>query len=145
MILTAREPRPDDAAAFVARPADARECENAGTTVAEAIEQSVASSLFVQVVEIDGETAAIWGYGCASLTSGTALGWLLTTPVVDRYPVLFAKVSRRAVAFILARFPKVIVHVDIEHLRARAWLRWLGFKVLAPAEPAGFIFMGRER
>lgn len=144
-ILSARVAVPADAEGFEARPADRLECENYGLTVCEAVKMSIENSIFAHTVEVDGEVAGIWGYGSYSLTNGTALGWLLTTPVVDRYPKLFVKTSKVIIAYILERYPRILVLVDENHAKAIAWLNHLGFQLYAAGPKPGFIYMEKVR
>lgn len=143
-ILSGRCATLGDAERFIARPADQRECENYGLTVVEAIKMSLANSVVAHTVEVDGEVAAMWGYGAASLLSNVAVGWLMTTPVVDRHPKLFIQISRKVVTLILERYPVLRVLVDKQHEKAIAWLRFLGFDYFAEAIP-GFIYMQKVR
>lgn len=146
MILSARPAVLADAETFEARPADARECENYGLTVCEAIKMSINGSVLAHVVEVDDEVAAIWGYGAPSFAGGgTALGWLLTTKVVDRHPKLFVKSSKKIVEYILERYPRLLVLVDKEHTKALAWLRHLGFRPGGEGDKPGFVYMEKVR
>lgn len=144
-ILNARLASEADAEVFQARPADRLECENYGLTVCEAIKMSLENSVFAHTVEVDGEVAGMWGYGSYSLTSGVALGWLMTTSVVDRYPKLFIKTSRTIVSYILERYPILRVLVDERHEKAITWLRFLGFEYFGLDDRSGFIYMQKVR
>lgn len=69
---------------------------------------------------------AIWGYrqpfiGCVTI-------WLLTTPMVDKYPVTFYREGKRLLDLIMAEFGLVECYVWRPYKKARTWLERLGFK-----------------
>ncbi len=102
----------------------------------DAIVRSVALSSHVWAGWIDGEPAAVFGVGPASLASGVGVPWLLGAEILDRHPLALMEVSRDWLARVLTIYPHLENHVDARNRRALRWLDWLGFTIHAP-EPHG--------
>lgn len=134
MMIEAR-PIPDDLSWVRLRPADEAECAVGGYTAEEAIRVSCENAIEAHMVCVDEVPVAFWGYGCASLLSPIAYGWMLTLPAIDSHGRLLARASRRVVEYILERYPLLVVQTHCKHVAAVRWLEWLGFEAYAPHGP----------
>lgn len=85
---------------------------------------------------IDGELAAMMGYAVPEMLGRHAMPWLVTTDVVDRHPLAFARASRRVVRTMLKDHALLENYVDSRHTVCVKWLAWLGFEI-EPAQPIG--------
>lgn len=124
------------------QPEDAEECRAFGLHPQTALVDSIRGSLRAYTVLVDWEPVAVMGYS-GSLAGGVASAWLLTDRRAHRYPLRFGLMSRRWIEFLHQAYPTVEVLVDTQHLKARRWLRWLGFMDHRPANDR-FMFMRRE-
>lgn len=81
---------------------------------------------------IDGDVAALWGVQPVTLVGQAAYVWCLTTTVVDRFPLTFAKASIQAMRDLRDDYPVLIGDVDDRYGASCRWLAWLGGSVGAP-------------
>lgn len=102
------------------------ECFRAGLTPEEAIRLSVSNSTEAFCIRVNHEIVALWGYRAAPL-GALCQGWLLSTPIAEKWEYRFAKSSLRITAHLLKRYEEIRVVVDLEHKKAIEWLSWLGF------------------
>jgi hypothetical protein len=120
------------------RPADAAEVmASGGYSPVEAIIDSWAHSKETWTASINGEVAAM--FGVAHHPVGTELapvsvGWLLTTPVVDKHPIAFYKECKKRLADMFDRYGVIFNYVDTRHTRALEWAKRLGFIVHEPVK-----------
>jgi hypothetical protein len=122
--------RPEDAAEVMA---------SDGFSPVEAIIQSWASSKEAWTARMNGEVAAMYGvviHPAGSALTPVGVAWLLTTVVVDRYPVAFYKKCREVVKELTERYGTLINYTDARYARAVNWAGRLGFTV-HPAVPFG--------
>lgn len=129
------------------RPADTLECLAFDLHPQSALADSVQGSIVSFLISVNDVPVAALGYSGA-LNGPIGRVWLLTDNEADRYPVHFARASKRMVEFLHTIYPILEVFVDSRHTEARMWLRWLGFTDYCPVQsPAGFPFwlMRRER
>ena len=105
-------------------------------TPTEALRGSLASSTLAWTGLLDEEPICMFGAGGGSLTGGVARPWLLGTDRIEEIPATFARMSRVALAQIVAVWPALSNWSDARHERAHAWLEWLGFTMGAP-QPMG--------
>lgn len=110
------------------RSADAEECLAAGLMPMQAVYGSVKGSTEAFVI-LDGDLPlAFWGYAAQSTLGSACQAWLLTTPLVEKYKVFFARESLKKFHWLVRLYPFISVTVDVKHLVARNWLEWLGFE-----------------
>lgn len=118
------------------RPADAAEVmASGGYSPVEAIIDSWAHSKETWTAKFNGEVAAMFGvahHPVGTELAPVAVGWLLTTPVVDKYPILFFKHCKLRLADLAARYGVIFNYVDARHKQALAWAERLGFIVHPP-------------
>lgn len=115
------------------RMADTREVLAMGLTAQEAVEQSITASLRAFAVSWKGVPLLWWGYAPISVAGGVCIAWMLTTPLADKInPLVVGLGSKRAVAYLLGLYPKVVVHTDPRYEVAVKWLEWLGFRPVGP-------------
>lgn len=118
--------RPEDAAEVMA---------SGGYSPVEAIIDSWAHSRETYTIRFNGQPAGM--FGVAIHPAGTTLApigvaWLLTTPVVDKYPVTFFRESKRVVKEFASRYGLLMNFVDARYTRALLWAERLGFHVHSP-------------
>lgn len=98
-----------------------------------ALARNIKMGEFARTVFINGEPAAMFGivpYGQAWVP------WLLTTDVVDKFPLSFWRASKHILAELLKAYPVLVQNIDARYIRALHWAERLGFKVFPP-EPFG--------
>lgn len=118
--------RPDDAAEVMA---------SDGYTPVEAVMESWAVSHEAWTARINGEVGAMLGVVAhreSTLLAPINLVWMLTTRVVDKYPVAFYKASYRVVRDLATRHGLLINYVDARYARALGWAERIGFKMSPP-------------
>jgi hypothetical protein len=79
---------------------------------------------------VEGRVACMFGVGVRDIISKKHIPWLLTTSLVEKYPVDFLRASR----FIFHHFNvdrqfELSSFVDSRHVKSVQWLKWLGFAV----------------
>ena len=124
---------------FSLRPLDIAELQIAGLDPILAIDQCVAASTESWLVNCPDGVMCVWGY---RLDSSGADVWLLTSALVERYPILFVRESRRLLQILLAEIPILRCDVWAEYPQAIAWLTRLGFEATGWHKP-GFLHMIR--
>jgi hypothetical protein len=80
---------------------------------------------------IHGHPLCAWGYRSESVIGALASVWLLGTPLVQQYPLLFCKRSRVLRDELHCDFRTLRASVWDGHLPAKRWLGWLGLHVHA--------------
>lgn len=118
------------------RHADAVEVEALGLTPRAAIELSLDHSLCAWTWIEEDAPACIWGVTAQTILGATGCPWLITTDLVQRYPMRFLRGSRNALERMQAMFPRLENYVDARYAVCVRWLRWLGFEIWA-AQPFG--------
>lgn len=122
------------------READRRECEASGLSARRVLQLSVERSDEVFTIELGGRVAAIWGYAASSTMGSAAQLWLLSSVVVEEFPLRFCRETKRLVGEMLELFPRLIIDVDSRHEKAQKWTRWLGFRPRVSYEMNGILF-----
>ena len=100
--------------------------EHWGSGATEMLQLAVRSSVLAWAGLVDGLPICAFGLH-ASITSDTAIAWLIPTPEVRRHRRLFWRASREVVAMMLDRFPHLVVHCQANYDASRKWLERLGF------------------
>jgi hypothetical protein len=70
--------------------------------------------------------------GAGTALGGVAVPWLLTTEVVDKYPVMFFKVAKMVISDLLVHYPVMMNMIDARHKKALAWATKMGWQVDPP-------------
>lgn len=67
--------------------------------------------------------------GIMSLWKGVGEGWVVTSPSVEKYPIVFAKTVWRGMieAIKSMDLDRVQTVVDAEHTVSQRWAEWMGF------------------
>lgn len=81
---------------------------------------------------IDGDLAAMFGWNGA-LASSSCHVWLVTTPVIERMPVAFAKEARAFLQGLLATKRQLLSGCVAGYDRSLRFWRLMGFRILEPA------------
>lgn len=111
------------------RPADAAELLASGfATPLEGILSSIRVSLKAWTVFDAAEAGCVIGYW-APIVGQTACPWMITTDVVERHRIAFARNSRKVIAEMQKEYPRLVNYVDARHQVCIRWLRWLGFTI----------------
>jgi len=68
--------------------------------------------------------------GVLVLWKGVGEAWAITSPLVNLYPLTFAKIIKKKLKWIISEFSlcRVQTVVDKEHIISRKWVEWMGFK-----------------
>lgn len=106
----------------------------------QALQDSIDASEGCATFLIDGEPAAIFGVRVLRADflgePVACVAWMLTSEVVNRHPILFAKSSRVVVPMLLERYGCLHNAIDARYGAALRWAEWVGFTV-HPPEPFG--------
>lgn len=113
------------------RGGDCLEILSCGISAKRAIWRSYRTSVIVSTGYIDGELAAMFGCG-GSMLGAVGTPWLLTTPAVERAPLLFVRNVRAEVGKMLELFPRLTGYVADAYPQAVGMLRMVGFTVGEP-------------
>lgn len=128
-------PQHVDALQVAMRAADVRECNAVGLSSRRALEDGVKSSLSV-VACFDGVPAAILGVEPSTratlLSPSVAGAWMLTSDVVDRFPLTFWRHRHLGLEMLHQHADILWNCVDARHHRALRFLGALGFTIAAP-------------
>lgn len=103
-----------------------------GFTPEEALVEAVRWSEFSRTARFDGQPACMFGVA----PGVPAIPWVLTTTVVNRYPVTFWRASKTVLRAIVGLYPQLEQRIDARHVAALSWVRRLGFQVES-VEPWG--------
>ena len=109
----------------------------------EAVRHSMAlSSHSAAALTSDGRVICIYGVGTSGFLSDVGCPWFLASDLLADYRREFVALSRDHLAAVRALYPELSNFVDARAVQSIRWLRWLGFKVGAPAPhgPAGELF-----
>lgn len=95
--------------------------------------QEITKSFLSYAGMIEGKTVALWGAHVAGVLSDEAYIWLVCSSLVDKYPFVFLRHSRKVLRSFAGEFKVIrgVVHVDFS--KSVKWLEWLGFEI-EPAE-----------
>lgn len=113
-----------------------------GEDVRRAIRRFFHMSVVRRAGFIDGELAAIWGIS-STLLSDEAMGWLLTTPQIEKKPLAFVKETQRQLSDLMQTYSVIRGHVAIDYKQAVDFLMLIGFSLSIP-RPMGDGTMFRE-
>ncbi len=88
---------------------------------------------------LDGQPAAIFG---VVGVEGGGVVWMLTSTLVDKYPLAFLRLCKPVVEALLVNYGRLFNAVDARYEVALRWASWLGFRVedAAPFGVAGLPF-----
>lgn len=101
----------------------------------EAIIKSMQASTitFLQAYhDADGQLICICG--CSPQRDGTAVPWMLSTDLLDRYSKTLTKVARQECRRMLAAYPVLSNVVDVRNTRTIQWLKAIGFQIKGTIE-----------
>ena len=73
------------------------------------------------------EILAIWGATRKSLISSDGIYWLIASNHAQKYPVTFARETKRLLGIFDAQYRHLENHVDAGNAQIIRWLEWLGF------------------
>lgn len=136
-----------DAIAARARPQDVAELwAVARTTPAEAMARGLATTADACTALLDGQPVAMFGASPYSILGGIGTPWMIGTTDLRRWSAQkeLLRVAAPAVDQMQARFQALLFNVvDARNHAAQRWLRWLGFRFLAPVPvgPDGLAFI----
>ena len=102
----------------------------------EALVRSWATSDHSWTAIFDGVPACMFGVTQASLITDTGRPWMISTDVVDRYPLSFLREQKPFMVNIRRSYARLENYVDVRNTRSIRWLKWLGF-VMGEAAPYG--------
>jgi hypothetical protein len=108
----------------------------------EALLESLGHSELAYAALLGGEVACMWGVEhvrYSALYGRVGAAWMLTTPLVERYPVTFYRGCRVELQRLFETFGMLINAIDLRHEQAVRWATRLGF----PMEPP--VLFGAEQ
>lgn len=110
---------------------DRNEVEALGTKVKNGLRTSFRHAILRKTYFVDGEIAAMSGL-CGAMLGDIGEPYLLTTPTVERVPVVFVKQARLAIAEMMQHKLRLEGYVDAKYLKACRLLEVVGFTVGKP-------------
>jgi hypothetical protein len=130
MIVEIRQAKIEDAAKLIAslREVDTEALMKFGVDPLKLIQHSI-PLMETYVGLIDNEVVTIVFIEPVSMIEGRAKISILVTSLADKYPLIFARYTRRLLDRLLKFYPRLFGEVDPEYHRSSKWLRWLGFEV----------------
>lgn len=75
--------------------------------------------------------------GYAKIDEHAALIWMLSSPVIYKYPQRFAPASKAIIAKMHEHYPVLTNFIDARNTRHIKWLQWLGFKLIRRVDEFG--------
>lgn len=118
-----------DLGSFQLRNLDAKECFALGSRPEEAVDMCLDVSEEAYSVWIEDDLLAIWGWRWASFISSGLEFWLLTTPLVDKYPKVFVRECLHELKRLVSIYGSVSVRIWDGHTQAIRLAKRLGFKM----------------
>ena len=116
------------------RPSDRQEVKaTVSYPIKKAVRACVAFSSYSRAALADGQLGLLWGVGPVSLLAGTGSPWMLATPLIEEYPVMFLKACKKELEVIKSHYPILENHIDVRSEASIEWLKWLGFTIEDPA------------
>jgi len=106
---------------------DLREIEKWNMTPFKSIWRSYKSSQMCRSGFIGDRIVAIWGIN-GSLLGFTGNPWLMTSNVVDEYPLVFATFYRRELKEMLKSYKMLQTYCDAAYTKSLKMMRIIGFK-----------------
>lgn len=115
------------------REQDASEICKFGLPIRKALWRSYKNSIFCRTAFVDGQIAGIWGLH-GVLLGETGCPWLLTSPIVERFPIHFALLYRQEIREMQDYFDKLENWVDAAYSKSIRMLELIGFTVDEPVK-----------
>lgn len=128
-----------DPTTLTLREEDLEECHALGLTAEETLTRCIAASTEAWCVYMGGAPLCAWGYRAVGTDADV---WLLTTPLVERYPIAFAKEALRLSGLLETLFTAIHVECLYTYHRSLSWLDRLGFSQTG-STAAGFVKLSR--
>jgi hypothetical protein len=101
----------------------------------EALLESLDHSERAYTALFGGEVACMWGVEhvrYSALSGRVGAAWLLTTPLVERYPVTFIRHCREELDKLFETYDLLVNAIDGRHVQAVRWAARLGFPMDPP-------------
>lgn len=102
----------------------------------EALEMSIATSLFSLTVEDYGNPIAIFGICPDSVLGTKATIWMLASDMLEKRRLRFLKHSRKFIEMMLGFYPYLYNYVDERNKSSINWLKFCGANIQDP-QPYG--------
>ena len=96
------------------------------------INHSVELSTYAQAGLVNDELVCLWGVCPISMLSSKGAPWMLSTDVIEKYPLTFLKRCKPVIKKLKQDYNHLENHVDVRNTVAIHWLKWLGFKFDEP-------------
>lgn len=103
-----------------------------GDDMRSALRECFLKSSFSWSVFLHGQNDAAFVFGVSRVDWCWTELWALSTPAVCKYPVAFARGSRKVAALLFERYLNVRGYVDARHVKSIRWLEFMGFKLDTP-------------
>lgn len=103
-----------------------------------ALHNAFLRSKYIKTIMVDGVPVGMFGVTPLSTLTRKGSPWLLGTPALEKVSIAFLRGCQTYVPDMLSGYSSLENYVDARNRVAIAWLRWLGFDILAP-EPYGHL------
>ena len=129
----------------ILREDDLREIEKYGVSPFKGIWRTYRSSKVCRSGFIGDKIVAIWGLN-GSVLGFCANPWVVTSTLVDEYPLVFATIYRRELREMLKSYRLLESFVDASYTKSLRMMRIVGFKEreLVPSRIGGALFVRLE-
>ena len=77
----------------------------------------------------EGRVLAMWGAKVGNLFATEAYIWLICAEGAERFPLTFARQSRRVVDELSQDFQRLYGYVFADYEKSVRWMQWLGFRL----------------
>ena len=91
--------------------------------------QSVMSSTESWTGIVDGQVICIFGVAPVSMLCGEGMPWMVGSTLIEKYARIFLKHDKSIVDKWLEMFPHLFNYVDERNIKAKVWLKRLGFTI----------------
>ncbi len=102
----------------------------------EVLEDGLKISTEIKSGIVQDKVICIFGLAPVSLLCGQGVVWMVGSTLLDQYAHLFLRYDKHTVNDWLDTYPHLFNYVDARNIRAKKWLKRLGF-VLHEAKPYG--------
>lgn len=85
---------------------------------------------------VDNEVACMFGISKFNVFDDDCYAWLLSSNLIDKYPMRFARRCKEVLPELLSHNGALIGNVDARYALSIRWLQWMGAKI-ENAEPFG--------
>lgn len=97
-----------------------------------ALRDCLAKSSHANTALVDGRVICMFGVAPHPEEWGSGFVWVLGSDLVVEHRRIFARLSRKYLASMLAIYPRLMNAVDARYTASVRWIEWLGFDLSEP-------------